>query len=341
MLGFEDDELPCEFSSWKDRVHPDDLQRALDEINDHISKKTDFYYCEHRLKHKNGSWVWIMDKGRAFFDENGEPFRMVGTHTDMTYIKENEQKLKDMQDVLVAQSRYAAMGEMIGMIAHQWRQPLTALGMVANNVRMDVDFGVFDAVTLKTQLDSIDSQIQFLSQTVDDFRNFFKPKMIAEETDVDELIGGALKIIGGSFEGNNIVIQSDTKNACDIKFTINKSEMIQAILVILQNAKDALVENETKNAKIQIACSVNENENSIDICICDNAGGVPQELKYKIFEPYFSTKTIKNGTGLGLYIAKTIVEKHEGGSVWVENKDNGACFWIRLPLADSNQGMRE
>ncbi len=261
----------------------------------------------------------------AIKGDNGEITNYISTFM----VKEKEELIKRQSELLVSQSRYAAMGEMIGMIAHQWRQPITAIGMSANNMLLDIDLGDIDADTFRTHLNSIGSQVQFLSSTIDDFRNFFKPSSETVVVSVSFIISEALKIIGKSLENNNIAVSND-KN-CDFEVEVHKGELTQVLLVLLGNAKDILIDNSVQNAFVSIVCE-NGGDGYVKVGVADNGGGVPEEIMAKIFEPYFSTKAAKNGTGLGLYIAKTIVEKYQGGSIGVENRDGGAYFWIRLPI---------
>jgi len=293
-------------------------------------------------KRKNGEvypqWLAI----NAIKDESGKVTNYISTIIDLTKIKEDEATIKRQAELLVSQSRYAAMGEMIGMIAHQWRQPITTIGMAANNMMLDVDIGDIDMDTFRKHLESIDYQVQFLSHTIDDFRNFFKPQAEPTVVKIETIIQNAIKIIGKSLDNNNISVEVDARcgtscsgESCDINVEVHEGELVQALLVFLGNAKDVLIDNAVQNPEIAVGCSASFEEGFVEVSICDNGGGVPEELTRKIFEPYFTTKSAKNGTGLGLYIAKTIVEKHQGGSIGMRNVKNGACFWIKLPLKRS------
>lgn len=333
QMGFEDNELPCEFKSWEDRVHPDDLEHAMIDIQNNVEGKTLKYENQHRLRHKDGSWVWILDRGQTIFDEQNTPVRMVGFHTDITEKVRIEEELHQKDEMMIAQSQNAAMGEMISMIAHQWRQPLSVISMCSNNIIADIQLEMLDNKTLEDTALEITAQTAELSKTIDDFREFFKPKKNKEVVNIQDVISDALSIIGKSLENNDIIVTQNIKSEQKIK--THSRELLQVLLNLLKNAKEILVENIIHNREIVITTS-NEKDNLI-IEIQDNAGGIPKWVLPKIFEPYFSTKNDKTGTGLGLYMCKTIVEKHLNGKIIVSNKEGGASFKLILQTENNNE----
>ena len=244
-----------------------------------------------------------------------------------------EEKVKDAiaevekkNNIIVAQSRHVAMGEMISMIAHQWRQPLSIISMSVNNVKLDIDLDDFNKDELKDCTNEISSQIDYLTHTIDDFSNFFKPNKDINEVTFSQLIDNSLRIIGKAIENNQIELSVEVNTQDSISTYSN--ELVQVLINILNNAKEACVENRSNNRKIRIVCE--EFEDMYQIRIHDNAGGIPQEISSKIYDPYFSTKKQKNGTGLGLYMSKTIVEDHLNGILRHENDQDGAVFYIEL-----------
>jgi PAS domain S-box-containing protein len=264
-------------------------------------------------------------------DENGEIEHFVAVFFDLTQLKITQQRMDEQDKIILVQSRFSAMGEMISMIAHQWRQPITTIGMGVNNMLMDIELSDIDTEAFKSHLLLINDQVQFLSHTIDDFRDFFKPGKKAEDMHINKAIESVLKIIGKSLENNNVKVELQTQY--DPVITAYESELIQVLLAIINNAKDALVEHAVKPAIITITTRENRDfDGFVELRICDNGGGVPEDIMQKIFEPYFTTKSAKSGTGLGLYIAKSIIEKHQKGTISVENIDNGACFTIHIPL---------
>ena len=247
---------------------------------------------------------------------------------DMTEEEKMNKKIREKEEIMIAQSRHAAMGEMISMIAHQWRQPLGIIAMGANNIILDVKLDSITDEALLEVAQEILIETDYLSKTIDDFRNFFKPNKDVEKVDIKDIFDEVYKIIGKSFESNSIsIIKSFNTNK---KIETYSRELIQVFLNILKNAKEALVENTKENRKIEI--SVYELDDSIKISIKDNAGGIDKSIEDKIFNPYFSTKDEKNGTGLGLYMSKTIIEKHLKGSIKLQNHLTGVIFEIVLPF---------
>jgi|GEM_PF-1204092 len=281
-------------------------------------------------KRKNGEtypeWLTITQ----ILDDNGNIENFIAITIDMTQIHNDRKKLEEQDKMILSQSRFAAMGEMISMIAHQWRQPITAIGMGANNMLIDIELDNIDAEVFRTHLKSIGEQVQFLSQTIDDFRNFFKPQAKLQVLPLDTLVQSAVKIVGKSLESNGIKLIMGA--VCNAPVKVHEGEFIQVLLVILGNAKDAFVENNVKNPEITIQCTPTDEDKFVELLINDNAGGIPETLIDKIFEPYFTTKSAKNGTGLGLYIAKTVIAKHQDGSIGVRSQNGETCFWIKLPI---------
>jgi two-component system CheB/CheR fusion protein len=278
---------------------------------------------------KNGDLVCLETNANPILGKNGELLGYRGADRDITERKKSQQTLKEKEEIILTQSRHAAMGEMISMIAHQWRQPISTISMGANNILVDIELGTVDEESLKEEALTITDQTEFLSKTIDDFRDFFKPNKEKEYTQINSSIEDALNVVGKSLEHNNINIIK--KLDCKISLHIFKRELLQVLINILKNAKEALIENKIENKKIAI--STFEDEYNIIIEICDNAGGIKTDMINKIYEPYFTTKGEASGTGLGLYMSKTIVEKHLKGKIKTINKDQGACFRIILPVS--------
>ena len=246
---------------------------------------------------------------------------------DLTHIKKLEAQAKKKEEIMLSQSRHAAMGEMISMIAHQWRQPISVIAMGANNILADIALDMLEKESLKSGANNIILQTKELSKTIDDFRNFFRPAKEAEDVLVEDILSEVFAIVEKSLENNNIEVFKEFKN--EKKISTYSRELMQVFINILKNAKEVLVENIKEDRKIFI--SIKESKNKVVIKICDNAGGIKVDILNKIFDPYFTTKNEINGTGLGLYISKTIIEKHLNGTLNAYNKDDGACFEISLP----------
>ena len=246
--------------------------------------------------------------------------------------------LNQKDELITKQSRFAAMGEMIAMIAHQWRQPLTGISMTTNNMLLDVELEDIDPKRFTTNLETISKQITYLSETIDDFKDFFKSNKKFEALDLTNLIQESCNIIQTTLAKNNISIhQKETYNLQ--KITTIKNDIVQIILNIIKNAMDAYIENEISPRDIYV--SITQNSKNTIIKITDNAGGIPQDIINKIFDPYFSTKQSKNGTGLGLYISKMIIQDHLNGDLLVNVKDNSTTFSIIIPKkVDAKDGNK-
>jgi len=239
--------------------------------------------------------------------------------------------LKKKDELMMAQSRHAAMGEMIGMIAHQWRQPIAGIAMDANNMMLDIAFETFDTTTAEGYAKDILDQTQHLSKTIDDFRNFFKPDKSVIAVRLEDIMNETLNIVKESLSINGITIKTlYTSQRLADAFP---RELMQVFINIINNAKDALLSNHTENALIDI--HIYDEELYVCAKICDNGGGISETILPKIFDPYFSTKDEKTGTGLGLYMSKMIIEDHLHGFIKASNnKEDGACFQVRLLKKD-------
>jgi PAS domain S-box-containing protein len=242
-------------------------------------------------------------------------------------IKKEVNNSRDKDQKMIEQSRLAQMGEMISMIAHQWRQPLTAISATTNNLMFKIMLDDVDKKFFKTELDLIAEYTQHLSKTIDDFKDFFKDNKLKETVALTPIIRDTLDIMEASIRNKNIEIITDLQ--CEDEITTYPSEIKQVVLNLLKNAEDALLEKEILEPTIIIS-SRTIDENTLEISVQDNAKGIPINILDKLFEPYFSTKKEKDGTGLGLYMSKTIIEKHCGGKIIATNRDNGALFKIQL-----------
>ena len=235
-----------------------------------------------------------------------------------------QQEINEKQKILIHQNKLASMGEMIGNIAHQWRQPLTELSLVFITLELYFQKRKLDRAKLNKIINEANNQISFMSNTIDDFRNFFVSGKKKQIYKVSEVIEIASHLLSASLKNNNIKLQIDIIE--DFNLNGYPNELSQAILNIISNAKDIFLEQKIKNAKITINTFCKDSKCYINIS--DNAGGVKISPINKIFEPYFSTKHAKSGTGIGLYMSKIIIEKNNNGKLSVENTNLGALFKI-------------
>ena len=230
---------------------------------------------------------------------------------------EYKDELNKSQDILYQQSKMAAMGEMIGNIAHQWRQPLSTITTASSGIVLQKELGILDDKFFLDALKKINSSAQYLSETIDDFRNFFSPDKTKSKAFMEDIFKKTLDLISAQFSAKDIKIEKNIEN---IEFLTYENELVQALINILNNARDELIKLPSNHEKfIFIDVCKNSRNNCIEIVIKDNAGGIEREFLDKIFEPYFSTKHKSQGTGIGLYMTEEIIVKHLGGQIFVKN----------------------
>jgi signal transduction histidine kinase len=236
-------------------------------------------------------------------------------------IDEEVKKVKENEQLLMQQSKLAALGEMLGNIAHQWRHPLTHLSLLIQNLEMAYRKNKLDETYLENFKNRAMKQIEFMSKTIDDFRNFFKEDKEKSEFSANEAIKEVLFLLEGRLKNYNIDVKIiEEKEKIIYGF---RNEFLQVIMNIINNAIDVLNERNIKNKKIWIKIG-----NIIEIE--DNAGGIRKDIIDKIFEPYFTTKFQSQGTGIGLYMSKIIITKHFKGNLYAYNSKNGAVFVINV-----------
>ncbi len=240
-------------------------------------------------------------------------------------------QLSQKDELLAKQSRFAALGEMIRMIAHKWRQPLTAISMSVNNLLLDYELGMSEEKNSKETLEMMNKQVTYLSTTIDDFKNFFRPDIKSEKIHLAKHIKDSCMIIDSTLKSSGVELQIDI--AEDIVLVTKKNDITQIVLNLLKNAMDAYKENAIKERVVLI--SATQLHKSVLLSVKDNAGGIPKEIIDKIFDPYFSTKDKKNGTGLGLYMSKMIVENHLMGELSVVTQGQSTTFTIKLMKEDT------
>jgi len=243
-------------------------------------------------------------------------------------VVEELEKNRDKDRIMMHQGRLAAMGEMIGNIAHQWRQPLNNIGLIVQAIQVDYEDDVLDAASLQHQIDICMNSVQYMSRTIDDFRSFFRPDKEKLPFAVGDALTRVLSLVRANFENSGIALMAKDGEAGIVLGYAN--EYSQALLNIVVNAKDALMERRTEKPAIELR-SFSVGGKSI-VTVHDNAGGIDDALIDKIFDPYFTTKEKTQGTGIGLYMAKMIIEKNMGGSLTVRNVDKGAEFRIEILL---------
>ena len=332
-----------------DFIPEDEVQRVRHVFSEHVKGRKEVKNFVSTHLNKDGTQSILETTGKPIIDGYGNMIGFRGANKDITkshkmsqelenyknslekLVEEQVGKLREQEQTILSQQRLSQMGEMISMIAHQWRQPLSAIAATTLDSQMLIKLdttqdGVACKESVLKSLDDIENFVQSLSQTLDDFRNFYKPDKDAQNVYLNSLVEKSMRIMSSSFDLYEIEVHVEVDSVK--RFEIHENEMIQVIINILKNAQDNFIDKKIENPRIEISCD--DNESGASICIKDNGGGIDDEILPLIFDPYFSTKDEKNGTGLGLYMSKMIVEKNHNASISVENIGEGVCFKIEF-----------
>ena len=325
ILGYTPEELigksPFDFMS------KEEAQRVSKIFQEIVINKDPIKDMKNEAIHKNGSRVFMVTNGVPILNA-GKYIGYRGTDKDITHDKQ-----KDL--IILEQSKMVAMGEMIGNIAHQWRQPLSIISTGATGLKLQKEHNLLTDNSFFEVCDLINENAQYLSKTIDDFRNFIKGNRKKVEFKVIDEIESFLHLVEGSIKSYDINVVKDINK--DIIINSYPNELIQCFINIFNNAKDALKNQEDKRL-LYISTSLKEDK--ITISFKDNAGGIPPNILPHIFEPYFTTKHQAQGTGLGLSMTYNLISKGMNGTIQADNivyKDKnkeytGAIFTITLPL---------
>ena len=277
-----------------------------------------------------GSWRDITDRKEIQLSETLHKQEIEAWNANLESLVQAEVEknmLKDRQ--MLHQSRLAQMGEMISMIAHQWRQPLSAISAASALLNLKSQLNKLDKETAGNISKDISNYAQYLSATIDDFRDFFQRDKNKEATNYTYLVKSVLSIIENSLHSHHIEIKEELLSFNS--FMAYKNELKQVIINIMKNSQDVLLERKIENPYILLKSY--QSEDAYVLEISDNGGGINEELFEKIFDPYYSTKRQKDGTGLGLYMSKIIVEEHCGGKLSCCNMPDGLCCKMEIPIA--------
>ncbi|MDP3300614.1 MAG: HAMP domain-containing sensor histidine kinase [Sulfuricurvum sp.] len=235
------------------------------------------------------------------------------------------EKNRTQENILMQQAKMAEIGSMVESIAHQWRQPLNILGL--SMTRLSINMSLGNNNDMSKVIEIVEQQIEYMSQTIDDFRNFFKQDRTQTKVNVYHLIGEVEALLGPLLASKKIEFIKNIDPSIEI--LVYHNELKQVLLNIVNNAREAIEHNKSKIREITITCV--SDKYHCTISIQDSGGGVPHHIVDKIFDPYFTTKFESQGTGIGLYMAKMIIEKHCFGKLSIYNTKEGACFeiWLR------------
>jgi signal transduction histidine kinase len=314
----EDDNPP--FALWSSSLAPDEADKAQAALMKAVDEGSDFDTW-FEIVTPGGEHRFIKAYGVTVYDDKRNPAKMVGTNLDITELHTMKEREKESERMLLEQSKLAAMGEMVGAIAHQWRQPLNELAIRIQKVKRDFGKARVDETYVNELVSASKQTIRFMSQTIDNFRNFFRIDKQTTRFDVPEAVDEVIHMLQAQLKDHHITIDSQMQS-----FTTqgHRSEFQQAIINLINNAKDALVGNQTESPCIEVSAKQG------NITIKDNGGGIPDEIINRVFEPYFTTKDQGEGTGMGLYLTRMIIEKNMHGTINAYNSGGGAVFEIHL-----------
>lgn len=349
ILGLESKQFQFTAEIFLKHIHPENkkyIQQAMES-----TVHSESFCMEFKFIDFNGKEIWMYHSGGVISNEKGNPTHIFGISQDITEKKAALNKLKRMNKnlkemvkneveksrkkdaVIIYQSRLAKMGQMIGHIAHQWKQPLNNLNLILSNIKDDYEYNELNREGLENSIYSSKKIVNQMSRTIDDFRYFFKPRKNKEKFSLCDTINFALELIEESIKLNNLKIKMEL--ICDSIVYGYSNEFSQVIFNILDNAKDALIQNSTADKEISIKIYI-ENNMAI-VKICNNGGCIKENVIENIFEPYFTTKNETKGTGIGLYMSKMIIERHMNGKVKCHNITKGVCFKILIPIDGVDQ----
>ena len=324
--------------------HPDDYSIQIEAVGNMLQQHKPISNLEHRVRAENGDWKWMAVSMTPIYDDNQNLQSIVGVVTDISAQKlaeaqlinlnlELDQRVHDalaenrQKDILLQQqSRMVAMGEMIGNIAHQWRQPLNSLAIILMDLEDSFLSGEADIKSVTQSVGHCNDLLAKMSSTIDDFRNFFRSDKQLIKTALFEVIDEAVSLLEPSLNFHHIALEI-RKPSTTVEAWAYPGELSQALLCLVNNAKDQIIQRKLEHGRIIV--EIDNNPKWAVIRVLDNAGGISEQNLPKIFDPYFTTKA--DGTGLGLYISKLTIEQSMHGQVSVENLADGACFTVLLP----------
>ncbi len=335
-------------------IHPDDTEMVENTVLKAVNIKKPFE-IQYRVIHLDGTIKWVYERGQAFFNKNGEVCCLDGVIVDDTVRKKMEDNLHELnrnlekkvkeeienrmqkEQLLIQQSKLAAMGDMIGAIAHQWRQPLNALGVMIQDIQDAYEFGELDKKYIDEMVKDSGDQIQFMSKTIDDFRNFYRASKDKETFSVIKAIKSVVSLQDAQLKHNRINVVIDSKSTGALTVTGHPNEFQQVVINIINNGRDAIIEAREERTLIEgeseISIDISLEEETITIITENKGKNIPAEIMNRIFEPYFTTKKLNEGTGIGLYMSKVIIENNMGGRLFATNVSDGVRFTIELPAS--------
>ena len=334
ILGFEEYELLGRnwFKNYLTNENVIEIYEYFIKIMNHEADLEKRHVNEIKCKEGIRTISW---KNRVLKDSSNKIIGIISSGEDVTEILKLEEENRRNQKALHNQSKMASMGEMLRNISHQWRQPLSTISTAASGIKLQKEFGTLSDEDFYENMDAIVNTTQYLSQTINDFQNFFKPKAKIDEIECKSFFQNIVNLITPNYKESNINLVISQNN--DYKLNSFYHELIQVIMNILNNSRDAFEENNLDNRVVFL--DTFSTKAYLTVYIKDNAGGISNDIINRVFEPYFTTKHQSLGTGIGLYMVKDIIEKNLDGKVELYNelieyngiKREGAVFKLIIP----------
>lgn len=325
MLGYEDHELKNTLEEWKSLVHPDDLEKVLSDVAIHFKEVNNKYENIHRLKHKQGHCIYILDKGQCIRDTHGKVYRMIGTHNDISDSIKSQKEKEDLQARLVETAKMAALGEMSSGIAHEINNPLTIILGKVDYMTMQIEKKLESQEVFIKDLEVIKRTAHRISKIIKGLRTFARN---AEHdpfinTSLKSIIDETLDLCRQKFNSAGVEIKL---NVSDYTISCRAVEISQVFMNLLSNSYDAIAGLEQKWVQIETQLI----DKKIHIIFTDSGSGIEDKILEKIFHPFYTTKDVGHGTGLGLSISQGIMNSHKG-NLYYDKSTKNTCFIVELP----------
>ena len=300
---------------------------------------------EVKNRRRDDSYYWVSSTVMPEYDEKKEISGYISVRQDITAKKDLEElsqnQEKKIQDIveknkqkdqqLFHQARLVSMGEMIENISHQWRQPLSYISTISSSLHLNYELGNIPTKdNIMSSMENITEKTEYLSNTIETFRDFMQEEKKVKNVLLHKRIDRAINIISGTLSHHHIKLINEIDYESQLKIKLPLGELSQVLINIINNAKDILIERKIQSPWIRIV-TTSQNNNAV-ISIEDNAGGIPESVLAKVFNPYFTTKHSSQGTGLGLHMSYKIVSESLSGKLYCKNGQNGAIFFIEIPL---------
>lgn len=333
------------YEAWSTALHPDDRKTAEQTLANAI-KNDQTFDTIFRIIWPNGQERYIKAFAMTLHDDNGEATHTIGVNYDITEfetlkhhleqrVDEELAKQREQEQVLIQQSKLAAMGEMISAISHQWRQPLNAVSLYLQDLLSAQHHNQLDATLLEENVFKSRKQIEYMSQTIDDFRNFFNPNTEDSELNLKEIIAKTISMFEAQLKSHDIQMNFHPSDDADYQLMGNANHLQQSVANILSNAIDAIKERqktEDDEFDAQLTIELMSYPEEYVIEVMDNGIGLSPQAHEKAFEPYFTTKDQGEGSGIGLYMTRTIIKKYFNGRIELQpQQPMGAKATVRLP----------